>query len=137
MCLLIEIIRSTNEIMMYYKSNAYFYEKNDINCKIIEYFIESFHLISTWLICAFSIERCIAINSPLLLRKFSNLKKTKLICLSIFVFAMIFQIINLFIIKNNCICHSSNGNNFLIKVHSYFHQLICSVILPSLMYNLN
>lgn len=141
LCLLIELVRSFNEIFIFYQITLYFYVKNDLNCKLIEYFIESFHLISTWLVCAFSIERCIAINSPLLLRKFFNLKKTRLICFCIFVSALTIQIINLVIIKTNCInnstkcqcqCYASADNKLLLKFHSYFHHLTCMVIIPSI-----
>ena len=57
----------------------------------------------------------------------------------IFLTSLTIQIIKLHIIKVscdspkcNCHCITSNESVFLFQFHSYFHQLICMVIIPSL-----
>jgi hypothetical protein len=142
---------------------------SNVNCKLVDYFAASFHLISAWLICAFSIERCIAVNWPLLIRQIFNFYRTKLICMFIFAFVFAIQTVRLAynesicsskeasmlfeyhtrnaslcsgfehfaklvkLSKNNCFssCACSVKNDFLLKFNSYFHQLVCLVLLPS------
>lgn len=192
-CLAIELLKSINEIILYNNSKYYLFAVNNLNCKLLDFITASFHLASAWLICAFSIERCIAVIWPFLVRKILNIVKTRSVCMSIFVTSILMQTLRLFLIKSTCLnknsalnqtdyksnitClvyklnqdlksyynyfilnkklafYSSNLNaydssnclsrckcvivqneygEFLLKFHSYFHQLTCLVLIPSI-----
>lgn len=108
LCLLIEFIKSTNELLIYKNSQRIFNETN-FTCKFFNYLSASLHLISAWLVCAFTIERCVAINCPLRVRRIFSLKNTKLIFLFITLFALISQIFRLLWIQVSCIYTKSSS----------------------------
>ncbi|RNA40316.1 lysophosphatidic acid receptor 4-like [Brachionus plicatilis] len=147
-CLLVEFIKSLNDLLIYINLN-HMYEPNYFSCKLLESVKASFHLTSAWLICAFSIERCVAVNCPLLIRHIFSVSRTKSICFFILIFSLIFQSLRLFIVKAKCfntknkeinkciyafkcISYENENSDLLIKFHFYIHQLIFLVLLPSI-----
>ncbi|CAF0844633.1 unnamed protein product [Brachionus calyciflorus] len=135
-CLVVEFIKSLNEILIYFNLTQIF-NHNYFNCKLLDSITSSFHLTSAWLICTFSIERCLAVNCPLLIRQIFNITRTKFICLFILIFSLTFQSIRLFFDNKHSSCKSASfednhNSNLLIKFHFYIHQLIFLVFLPSI-----
>lgn len=147
-CLLLEFVKSLNDILVY-KNLHHIYDRNYFSCKLLESVKASFHLTSAWLICAFSIERCVAVNCPLLIRHIFSVSRTKLICFFILAFSLIFQSLRLFLIKTKCfkknslekskctfsfkcVSYENINSDLLIKFHFYIHQLIFLVLLPSI-----
>lgn len=144
----LELVKSLNDILIY-KNLQNIYERNYFSCKLLESLKASFHLTSAWLICAFSIERCVAVNCPLLIRHIFSVARTKLICFFILAFSLIFQSLRLFLIKLKCfkktslektkcifslkcVSYENTNSDLLIKFHFYIHQLIFLVLLPSI-----
>lgn len=105
---------------------------NDLNCKFVEFLTASFHLTSAWLICAFSIERCIAVYWPLLIRQLINITRTKHICWFIFTIAPSIQIVRLLFVRSSCAVQ--NPYDFIqVAFHNFTQYLSfsCLFILPS------
>jgi hypothetical protein len=106
-------------------------------------------LFSAWLICAVSIERCIAVIWPLLIRQVFNMGKTKVICTVIFIAAALIQTIGLLLTQPSCPSkHTATANaksfsveckcvmfddqTLFFKIYLYFNQLTCLILIPSL-----
>lgn len=155
--LLLEFLISLNEWLSF-NDYVYFYQQNNLICKLINYLSASFQLISTWLVCAFSIERCIAITYPFLVNRLFSLRNSKNIFVLIIAFALSSQSIRLLWIQSSCSLKAEDTNQlvdylfdkkdaclsrcdcaaspstygvFLLKYHVYFHELICLVLAPS------
>lgn len=116
-CLFVEIIKSLNELLNYKNKNTHLFKASNFSCQFLDSLTSSFHLTSAWLICAFSIERCIAVNCPLLIRQIFNVKRTKSICVLIFFLAFCLQSIRLLLIQSKCPVISNYSN----KSFEYFN----------------
>jgi hypothetical protein len=155
--LLLEFLISLNE-WLNFNDYVYLYQQNNLICKLINYLSASFQLISTWLVCAFSIERCIAITFPFFGHRFLRLRNSRNIFALIVAFALSTQSLRLLWIQTSCSLKAENTNQlvdylfdkkdtclsrcdcaaspnsygvFLLKYHVYFHELFCLVLAPS------
>lgn len=116
LCLLMELLKPLNQFLAEHSvlgnedtsastswlSQTLISNLNDLNCKLVEFFTASFHLSSAWLICAFSLERCIAVYWPLLIRQLFNITRTKYICWFIFIISPSIQLVRLYFVRSTC-----------------------------------
>jgi hypothetical protein len=147
-CLIVEAIKSTTQIFIYHNLLPHDALTSEV-CKLIDFVTTTFHLFSAWLICAFSIERCMAVIWPLLIRQVFNIGKTKLICSVILLTSVLIQLNGLFLTQSKCspLAAASLARNkscaaleckcllvndeLLFKVNLYFNQLTCLIVIPS------
>jgi len=126
-CLFMELIQALNEIFAL-NLKVHLYPKTPLNLKLIRFATESFQLNSTWLICVFSIQRCISITAPFLVRTFLSVTKTRLNFIFIFLAAISVQTTGLFLSE----CSSTKKQHYLFNFYQYFNQALCNIIIPIL-----
>ena len=128
-CLFMELLQTLNEILAL-NLNFYIYPKTPLNLKIIRFATDSFQLNSTWLICVFSIQRCISITAPFLVRTFLSVTKTKLNFIFIFLAAITVQTTGLFL--SECYSTTTQHSDYLLNFYQYFNQALCKIVIPIL-----
>ena len=87
-------------------SNLDFVNDYEILCEFWCYFMDLFHEYSTALILAFTIERFIAVYKPMRIRQICTLKRTKILCLCLFILIAVwiapYHFIMIGIFRNAC-----------------------------------
>ena len=133
-CLIVELIKALNDIFLYKKFNFYLYNNSLSNVKFVRFLSGSFQMNTTFLLCMFSIQRCISINSPLLLKKCFTLKKPRIICLILLLLSMLLQTNELFLNTPTCFKFNQTLNTQIrlsLDLYYYFNQLMFLVVIPS------
>ena len=135
LCLIVELIKALNDICLFNKFNFYLYNNSSFNLRLVRFLAGSFQMNTTFLLCVFSIQRCISINSPLLLKKCFTFKKPRIICFVLFLLAMLLQINELFLSTPTCFKFNqtlNTQNSVSLDLYYYFNQSMFLVIIPSL-----
>ena len=101
----------------------FFLQRSEWLCRFHGVFVEIFQLISAWIVVGFTVERCIAIWYPILLRT-SKKYRSKAVIVSCSIVFTLFSLSKLFLVGKlfNGYVHQFLQSLFLIEMHEFFFK---------------